>query len=105
MVPGVTVFPSISVRSFCCKAGVPAGVFRSLLSLPYLQSLHGISAVNLEYLLPLESQQEAFSAVTFFLAISAWSFCCKAGVPVVTGVPTGVVPLTSACSTCQREKV
>jgi hypothetical protein len=46
--------------------------------------LQRVSAVN------LQSLQESFSAVTVLLAISAWSFCFKVGVPVVAGVLAGV---------------
>jgi hypothetical protein len=34
-------------------------------------------------------------------AISAWSFCCKAGVPIVAGVPTSVLLCCMSLSSLQ----
>jgi hypothetical protein len=91
-----TVFPANSAGSFCCKLEYhcrwsPCKCL-FLLSLSFLQSLHGVPAVNLEFPLSQESLQVSFSVfcVTVFPAISAWSFCFKVGVPFVAGVPACV---------------
>jgi hypothetical protein len=100
----VIVLLAISAWRFCCKAGVPAGVFLcchflpsnlcmefllkswstcmclSLLSLSYLQSLHGVSVIKLRVpvLLKLESLQVSFPTVTVLLAICfSSSTCCR----------------------------
>ncbi len=90
----VTVFPAISAGSFCCKGSWSSCRCLLLLSLSSIQSLPGISAVK------LVSLQMFFLLSLCTLHMPAWSFCCKAGVPVIAGVPAGVSAVTVLLAIC-----